>query len=134
MSSSMTLERPYKFQETGILNQPPTLLRRAQYEPDGNQIRETVNCALAEKLRLRYIYIYISDPKQLLALPVASRSSLNSGTGCAVICGDDPSNLIERPERDDDDGPASHYSLIASANTLMKDASVRHEVISMGHV
>lgn len=59
-SSSMTLKRPYRFQETGILNQPPTLLRTAvvdlmaQYEPGGNQI-ETVNSALAEKLRLRYI-------------------------------------------------------------------------------
>ena len=41
-------------------------------------------------------------------------------------CGDDLSKLILRPERsDDDDNPAIHYGLIASANQLMKDALVR---------
>ncbi|KAL7940504.1 nucleoside phosphorylase domain-containing protein [Trichoderma barbatum] len=109
-----------EFQETGYLNQPPTLLRTAvggvmaQYASDGNQIRETRPEATTDRL-------YRSQ----LVHP------LNSETGCAAVCGDDPSNLIQRPERDeDDDDPAIHYGLIASANTLMKDALVRDELIA----
>ena len=38
----------------------------------------------------------------------------------------DPSNLILRLERaEDEDNPAIHYGLIASANQLMKDALIR---------
>ena len=50
----------------------------------------------------------------------------NDEASCAAVCGDDPSNLILRPERtEDEDNPAIHYGLIASANQLMKDALVR---------
>ena len=52
--------------------------------------------------------------------------SSNHETDCAAVCGDDPSNLILRPERTkDEDNPAVHYGLIASANQLMRDALVR---------
>ncbi|KAK1237373.1 hypothetical protein MKX08_002998 [Trichoderma sp. CBMAI-0020] len=125
-----------EFQETGFLNQPPTLLRtavsglRAQYETDGNQIKETVNSALAKKPRLRKKY---KRPEAITDRLYRSQvvHPLNSETDCAVVCGDDPSSLIERRERDeDDDDPMIHYGLIASANTLMKDASVRDELIA----
>src|SRR6185312_8124645 len=44
-------------------------------------------------------------------------------------CRDDPSTLILRRDRgDDEDNPAVHYGLIASANQLMKDAQVRDKL------
>jgi nucleoside phosphorylase len=50
----------------------------------------------------------------------------NTDTGCIVICGDDLSKLMSRPERtQDEDNPAIHYGLIASANQLMKDTLIR---------
>jgi nucleoside phosphorylase len=43
--------------------------------------------------------------------------------------GEDSSFLIRREERDDDvDNPMIHYGLIASANQLMKDATVRDKL------
>ncbi|KAK1241331.1 hypothetical protein MKX08_001305 [Trichoderma sp. CBMAI-0020] len=125
-----------EFQETGFLNQPPTLLRTAvgglmaHYEADGNQIGETVNSALAKKSRLRKNY---KRPEAITDRLYRSQvvHPLEGGTGCAIVCGDDPSNLIKRPKRDeDDDDPAVHYGLIASANTLMKDALVRDKLIA----
>jgi hypothetical protein len=42
------------------------------------------------------------------------------------MCGNDPSQLVLRSERtEEDDNPAIHYGLVASANQFMKDASVR---------
>jgi hypothetical protein len=46
--------------------------------------------------------------------------------GCTTVCGDDPSRLVLRLERTEgDDNPAVYYGLIASANQLVKDATVR---------
>ncbi|MBE3043061.1 hypothetical protein IMZ48_10915 [Candidatus Bathyarchaeota archaeon] len=43
---------------------------------------------------------------------------------CSGACGDN--DLISRQERDEEDAdPAIHYGLIASGNTLMKDAHIR---------
>jgi nucleoside phosphorylase len=50
----------------------------------------------------------------------------NDETNCAIVCGNDPSKLVSRTERTkEEDNPAIHYGLIASANQLMKDALVR---------
>jgi nucleoside phosphorylase len=47
------------------------------------------------------------------------------------ICDADPSKLIPRRERtEDEDNPAIHYGLIASANRLMKDALVRDRLVA----
>ncbi|KAL5084944.1 hypothetical protein Trisim1_011298 [Trichoderma cf. simile WF8] len=128
-----------EFQETGFLNQPPTLLRTAvhglmaQYESEGNQIREAINSAITKKPRLRKKYRRPEATNDRLYWPQVIHP-LNNETDCAVICGDDPSNLIERSNRDEDeeDDPAIHYGLIASANTLMRDASVRDEMAKRG--
>lgn len=46
-----------------------------------------------------------------------------------TVCGDELSNLVSRPERtEDDNDPAIHYGLIASANQLMKDAWIRDKL------
>jgi nucleoside phosphorylase len=45
---------------------------------------------------------------------------------CGAICSDDTSKFVSRPERmEDEDIPAIHYGLIASADRLMKDALAR---------
>lgn len=45
---------------------------------------------------------------------------------CDESCGTQPSDIIQRCERkDDEDNPAIHYGVIASANQLMKDATIR---------
>jgi nucleoside phosphorylase len=44
-------------------------------------------------------------------------------------CGNDQSKLIIRPERaEDDDIPAIHYGLVASANQVMMDALIRDKL------
>jgi nucleoside phosphorylase len=46
-------------------------------------------------------------------------------------CGSDSSKLIIRPERaEDEDNPVIHYGLIASANQVMEDASIRDKLIA----
>jgi hypothetical protein len=43
-----------------------------------------------------------------------------------MVCGDDSTSLVSRhPRSKDEDNPAIHYRLIASANQLMKDALIR---------
>ncbi|RYP56595.1 hypothetical protein DL771_011716 [Monosporascus sp. 5C6A] len=122
------------FRTTGFLNQPPTVLRaavnglKAQYESDGHQLEEAINTILEKKPRLQKKYkrpdlnndrLYRSE---VTHLP-------NDELRCSVICGDDPSKLVLRPERpEDEDNPAIHYGLIASADQLMKDATIRDKL------
>jgi nucleoside phosphorylase len=116
---------------TGFLNQPPTVLRtavnglKAQFESEGHRLEEAINSILEKKPRLRQKY---KRPDQSSDRLYQTRVAhpLNGEASCAAVCGADPSNLILRPERtENDDNPTIHYGLIASANQLMKDASVR---------
>ncbi|KAH0551529.1 hypothetical protein GP486_007255 [Trichoglossum hirsutum] len=116
-----------EFQETGSLNQPPMVLRTAvnglmaQFESDGHQLEEAANNILEMKPRLRKKYRR-PDPRtdKLFKAEVIHNSS------CMADCSYDPANLIPRHERaEDEDNPAIHYGLIASANRLMKDALLR---------
>jgi nucleoside phosphorylase len=51
------------------------------------------------------------------------RSEVTHGSDCGAVCSDNTSNFVPRPERtEDEDSPAIHYGLIASADQLMKDA------------
>jgi nucleoside phosphorylase len=53
----------------------------------------------------------------------------DEGASCEATCGDDPSAIVPRPKRtNEEDNPAIHYGLIASANQLMKDAIVRDKL------
>lgn len=120
-----------RFRQTGFLNQPPTVLRtavnglRAQYESDGHRLRETICSILTKKKRLYQKYKR-PDPSSDRLYQSGFTHPFDKEGDCAAVCGDDPLNLIFRPERtEDEDDPTIHYGLIASANQLMKDASVR---------
>lgn len=119
------------FRETRFLNQPPTILRtalsdlKARYESDGHQIKETVSSVLEKKQRLRQKY-----KRPDLSTDRLYQTSFvhppDCKASCVDVCGDNPSTLISRRERTEgDDDPAIHYGLIASANQVMKDASIR---------
>ena len=119
------------FQQTRFLNQPPTMLRtamnglKAQYECDGHQLKEAVNTILEKNRRLRQKYQRPDPSSDRLYLPGFTHPPDNEAS-CTADCGDDPSNLIIRRKRtEDEDDPAIHYGVIASANQLMKDALVR---------
>ena len=119
------------FQNTGFLNQPPTLLRTAvhglktKYERFGHGFDEAIESILQEYPKLRKKYKR-PDPSSDRLYQSGVVHPANSEASCAVDCGDDLSKLVSRPARtEDEDNPAIHYGLIASANQLMKDASVR---------
>ncbi|KAK8252152.1 hypothetical protein IWZ00DRAFT_488577 [Phyllosticta capitalensis] len=105
-----------EFQNTRFLNQPPTLLRaavaglRSRYRADGNSLDEDID-AILEKKAAEYTH----------------RSG--SSADCAETCGTDDENLVSRPDRTSrDDDPVVHYGVIASANQLMKDATIRDKL------
>lgn len=56
-------------------------------------------------------------------------SVIHDEGGCAARCAKNESSLIPRSERtEDEDDPAIHYGLIASANQVMKDALIRDKL------
>ena len=119
------------FRPTGFLNQPPALLRaavnglKAQYERKGHRLEEAINSILEENRRMRQKYKRPDRNSDRLYRPRVIHP-LEDEAGCATVCGNDPLRLILRPERtEDDDNPAVHYGLIASANQLIKDATIR---------
>lgn len=115
------------FQHTRFLNQPPTMLRtamtgiRAQYERKGHQLEETIQTTLENNPRLRRKYKRPEPSTDRLFRPEVIHSP-----GDCAICAHDPSRLVRRHERaEDEDNPAIHYGLVASGNGLMKDALLR---------
>ncbi|KAH6978413.1 hypothetical protein EDB82DRAFT_546596 [Fusarium venenatum] len=123
----------HAFVTTGSLNQPPQLLLtalsglEAEYELEGHQLSAHIDRALEQWPRLRQKY---SRP------PPASdrlyRSDVvhpDSSDECGDVCSDDPVCLVDRKERSEqEDNPAIHYGLVASANQLMKDALARDKL------
>ena len=118
------------FQATGFLSQPPPLLLtavnglKAQYEFDGHNLNDDVEKALS---KIRRVKKYRWPPASSDRLYQSSFTHpQDSSAACNQVCGDDLSRLVTRPIREeDDDSPAIHYGLIASANQLMKDALIR---------
>lgn len=116
-----------KFQHTRFLNQPPTMLRtamtgiQAQYERKGHQLEETIQTILENSPRIRRRYKRPESSTDRLFRP----DVIHSPGDCA-ICADDPSKLVLRHERgEEEDNPTVHYGLVASGNGLMKDALLR---------
>ncbi|KAF3317194.1 hypothetical protein TWF173_000440 [Orbilia oligospora] len=125
-----------RFQETGFLAPPPVFLRTAvnglgaRYELQGHQIEEAIGNVLQKnrKLNRKYKRPQASSDR-LYRSDAIHPSSEGDEEHCIKICGNDASKLVVRPERDEDeDNPAIHYGLIASANCLMKNATVRDQI------
>lgn len=120
------------FQTTGFLNQPPAILRtamnglKAQYEIEGHQLLEAaIDNILEKKPRLRKKYKRPDLSNDRLYQSEITHPA-NDITSCTTVCSSDLSKLVLRPERsEDEDNLEIHYGLIASANQLMKDATVR---------
>ncbi|KAL4947847.1 hypothetical protein BDW69DRAFT_105504 [Aspergillus filifer] len=122
------------FRQTAFLNRPPTVLLTAvaglktHYQRKGRQLEEAINLILEKE----------EDLSEELSRPDASSDRLyrsdfvhppDNENSCVDICGVDPSDLIQRPERTRrPQSPVVHYGLIASANQLMKDALIRDKL------
>lgn len=118
------------FQTTGFLDQPPTVLRTAvsglksQYELDGHQLKEVIDSTLEKRPRLQPRYERPDRGQDVLYQSTFVHRDEHKD--CLALCGTDPMTLVIRADRtEDEDAPVIHYGQIASANQLMKDASVR---------
>ncbi|KAF3073507.1 Ankyrin-3 [Trichoderma lentiforme] len=124
------------FEKMMFMNKPPLVLLSAvnglmaEHELEGNQLAEAVDNVLNGKKKLRKKFGRPETASDRLYKSHHVHSS-DDEKSCVIICGDDPLNLITRPERtDEDDDPAIHYGLIASANQLVKDAIIRDKLVA----
>lgn len=122
------------FQQTGFLNQTPTILRTAvsglesQYEIEEHQIQETINSIFHKKPHLRKKY---NRPNPATDRLYQSNiiHPLAEDINCSTHCGEGAPNLIVRSRRDgNEDDPMIHYGLIASSNQLMRNADIRDKL------
>ncbi|KAJ0268771.1 hypothetical protein CBS470a_013803 [Colletotrichum nupharicola] len=121
------------FEHTGFLDQPPTLLRTAvnalksRYKRKGHQLNTAIDGALERWPRLRGEYS--RPPSASDRLYRSEITHPQTSEECAQVCNNDPTHIILRPERGEHtDDPAIHYGLIASANQLMKNATIRDKL------
>ncbi|RDA94078.1 hypothetical protein CP533_5313 [Ophiocordyceps camponoti-saundersi (nom. inval.)] len=120
-----------QFITTGHLNQSPQSLLtavgvlEAKHEKNGHRLNETAEEALKSiRKRKKYSRLPLTEDR---LFPSSLIHPQDTPGQCSKVC--DLSYLIEREERDEeDDDPAIHYGLIASANTLMKDATIRDKL------
>ncbi|KAF4342865.1 hypothetical protein FBEOM_3186 [Fusarium beomiforme] len=123
----------HAFVATGSLNQPPQLLLtalsglEAEYELQGHQLNAHVDKALEQWPRLRQKYSRPpSDSDRLYRSDVVHPDTSH---GCVDVCSNDPAYMVDRIRRgEQENDPAIHYGLIASANQLMKDALARDKL------
>ncbi|KAH6646793.1 hypothetical protein BKA67DRAFT_611497, partial [Truncatella angustata] len=118
------------FAVTGQLNQPPQCLLtamsslKAQYKRRGHNIEKVINDVLDANPRLRKEYRRPeSDTDRLYSS--CFKHNEKDDIDCVTAC-DDASKLVDRVVRtEEQDDPMIHFGLIASANQLMKDATIR---------
>ena len=116
------------FQLTGYLDQPPTVLRTAvaglktQYERKGHQLDQAIENILANNRRLVRKYKR-PDP----ATDILYKSDYTSDHQ-VVSDSELPVEILREQRGDDEDSLMIHYGLIASSNSLMKDAHARDKL------
>lgn len=109
-----------------LASPPPVLLTaisglRAEHEINGHTIHEDIEANLHTKKRLRKKY---SRPDKATDQLYDANAALSDG-GAATT--------LQRQARDeDDDDPAIHYGLIATADELMTDAKIRDQYAERG--
>lgn len=118
-------------QLTGCMNQAPTSLRaavsglRSHYEGNGHTIKEAIEEVLAKRPRLRKKYKSPGQGNDRLY----QSHIIHQGESCLEHCGDGDFDLVARAQRNDgDDDPMIHYGVIASADKLIKDATIRDKL------
>ncbi|KAF5979002.1 multiple ankyrin repeats single kh domain-containing protein [Fusarium bulbicola] len=122
-----------EFQLTGSLNQPPQLLLTAvgalgaDYKMKGHELEERIQEVLSKQPRLKKEYARpVAAEDRLYEISHIHRKSPESAA-CKDNCGEE--NLVTREARgDDEDNPMIHYGLIASADILDKDATIRDKL------
>ncbi|KAG8354008.1 hypothetical protein FVEN_g8111 [Fusarium venenatum] len=127
------------FETTGSLNKPPQLLLIAinalgsQYELEGHQLNERIETALRQYPRLRKKYSRPSSETDRLFQSDIVHPDLPGE--CVDLCRSGFKSLVDLGLRDDqEDDPAIHYGLIASANQVMKNALVRDSLAAVKNV
>lgn len=121
-----------KFTTTGFLNKPPLFMQtavaalEAEYQLRGHQFEETIENILDKNPRLQKDYKRPDPSTDRLYRPNIIHSKKDDES-CATTCGDDEASLVHRDRRSGDT-PVIHYGLIASANQLIEDASIRDEL------
>ncbi|RYP78942.1 hypothetical protein DL769_003107 [Monosporascus sp. CRB-8-3] len=120
------------FRTTRFLNHPPMVLRTAvsglktQDECYGHQLGDAIDKILSENPRLQEKYKRPDQGSDRLYHSTFVHPR-DSDASCVAVC--HSLNLISRPERTkNEDNPAIHYGLIASANQLMKDGLIRDKL------
>ncbi|KAJ4013667.1 hypothetical protein NW761_013320 [Fusarium oxysporum] len=117
------------FQHTRILDQPPQLLRSAvsrlqvQHRIHGNGLQESIATILEQYPRLRDEYGRPSDSTDILFNPAV----VHAGGESCDICDKDETDIVNRKPREHQK-PWIHYGIIASANSLMKNAMLRDKL------
>ncbi|KAF4955647.1 hypothetical protein FSARC_11795 [Fusarium sarcochroum] len=121
------------FSSTGVLNQPPQLLLTAaaqlevDHVMDGHNFNNAIEAILVNRPNLRGLYSRPTPESDRLYRPDVVHP--NSPKKCVDVCSSDPDHLVSRAPRNEfENNPAIHYGLIASANTLMKNALLRDKL------
>ncbi|KAI9035634.1 uncharacterized protein KD926_003174 [Aspergillus affinis] len=121
-----------KFQVTRLLDQPPTILRsvvtviQTDHRRKGHRIQEAVDAVLADNPRLKAKF-QRPHPKtdRLFKSEIIYDPERQFNE----------TSLVKRREREPhEDNPAIHYGTIASANQLMKDATIRDKLVEEKNV
>jgi hypothetical protein len=120
-----------EFQQTGFLNKPPAVVLTAlsvlesTYESEGHNIGDRVNAILDKEPKLREKYSRPARETDRLYNSTVVHPYDSEGD-CGQLCRDQAHVMLLRPKREEDENDASiHYGIIASANQLMKDATIR---------
>jgi nucleoside phosphorylase len=122
------------FEQTGFLDQPPTVVRtavsalEANHILKGHHINQNIEHALERNSRLRrkgYACPALESDR-LYKVDIVHSASEES---CENICGTESHKLVARhPRHAEDDNPAVHYGLIGSGNKVIKNASLRDKL------
>jgi nucleoside phosphorylase len=119
-----------KFEPTGSLNQPPSVLLNAiqkvstRHLRKGHKIAQTIDEMTRKSPRLAKTYSKPAPETDVLFK--ASFTHPYDWQPCSASCLTHTTQVVQRPARDElEDDPQIHYGLIASADRLMKDAMTR---------
>jgi nucleoside phosphorylase/Cdc6-like AAA superfamily ATPase len=120
------------FRQAGFHDQVPKTLRtaisklRVRYAKRGHKLEANVTAILNAYPEMRQRYSRPTHESDRLYKPDFVHPTSSEVT-CEQVCG--KQNLVSRSEREEDeDNPAIHYGVIASADQPMKDATTRDTI------